>query len=239
MTSLPHLAQGAPLTPEQIEANFADLHPALTPAQAVIEASRCLYCYDAPCVKACPTAIDIPGFIHRIRSGNLEGSARTILSANIMGGTCGRACPTEILCEEVCVMNARGKTPIQIGQLQLHAVEHLIASGGAHPFARATPSAKSLAVVGAGPAGLSFAHRAAMLSHDVTVYEAKPKSGGLNEYGLSPTRWRTTSRRRKWNSCWASAASASNMARRWAATSRWKHWRGISTPCSWGWALAR
>lgn len=185
MTNRPHLAQGAPLTPEQIEANFADLHPALTPAQAVIEASRCLYCYDAPCVKACPTAIDIPGFIHRIRSGNLEGSARTILSANIMGGTCGRACPTEILCEEVCVMNARGETAILIGQLQRHAVEHLIAQGGAHPFTRATPSGKTLAVVGAGPAGLSFAHRAALLGHDVTIYEARPKSGGLNEYGLA------------------------------------------------------
>ena len=87
-----------------------------------VEAARCLYCYDAPCVKACPTAIDIPGFIHRIRSGNIEGSARTILSANIMGGTCGRACPTEVLCEEVCVMNARGEEPIHIGALQRHAV---------------------------------------------------------------------------------------------------------------------
>jgi dihydropyrimidine dehydrogenase (NAD+) subunit PreT len=96
-----------------------------------------------------------------------------------------RACPTEILCEEVCVMNARGETAIQIGQLQRHAVEHLIAQGGAHPFARAASSGKRLAVVGAGPAGLSFAHRAAMLGHDVTVFEAKPKSGGLNEYGLA------------------------------------------------------
>jgi glutamate synthase (NADPH/NADH) small chain len=185
MSNRPYLAQGAKLTPEQIEANFADLHPALTPGQAAVEASRCLYCYDAPCVKACPTAIDIPGFIHRIRSGNLDGSARTILSSNIMGGTCGRACPTEVLCEEVCVMNARGEEPIKIGQLQRHAVEHLIAQGGAHPFLRAAPSGKKLAVVGAGPAGLSFAHRAAMLGHEVTVYEAKPKSGGLNEYGLA------------------------------------------------------
>ena len=185
MSTRPHLAQGAPLTPQEVEANFGDLHPPLTATQAAIEAARCLYCYDSPCVKACPTAIDIPGFIHRIRSGNLEGSARTILSANIMGGTCGRACPTEVLCEEVCVMNARGEEPIKIGQLQRHAVEHLIEQGGEHPFVRAAPSGKHLAVIGAGPAGLSFAHRAAMMGHQVTVYEARPKPGGLNEYGLA------------------------------------------------------
>ena len=179
------MPQGAPLSAQEIEANFADLHPLLTPAQAAVEAARCLYCYDAPCVKACPTAIDIPGFIHRIRSGNLEGSARTILSANIMGGTCGRACPTEVLCEEVCVMHARGEEAIKIGALQRHAVEHLIEQGGEHPFLRAAPSGKTLGVVGAGPAGLSFAHRAAMLGHQVVVYEAKPKPGGLNEYGLA------------------------------------------------------
>jgi glutamate synthase (NADPH/NADH) small chain len=185
MSNRPYLAQGAPLTAAQVEANFADLHPLLTPAQAAIEAARCLYCYDAPCVKACPTAIDIPGFIHRIRSGNIEGAARAILSANIMGGTCGRACPTEVLCEEVCVMQARGEAPIQIGQLQRHAVEHLIARGGEHPFRRAAPSGRTLAVVGAGPAGLSFAHRAALLGHDVAVFEARAKPGGLNEYGLA------------------------------------------------------
>lgn len=185
MGTRPHLAQGTKLTAGEIEANFADLHPLLTPAQAAVEAARCLYCYDAPCVKACPTAIDIPGFIHRIRSGNVEGSARTILSANIMGGTCGRACPTEVLCEEVCVMNARGEEAVKIGALQRHAVEHLIAQGGSHPFLRAAPSGKKLAVVGAGPAGLSFAHRAAMLGHTVTVFEAREKPGGLNEYGLA------------------------------------------------------
>ena len=185
MSTRPHLAQGAPLSPAEVEANFADLHPLLTPGQAAVEAARCLYCYDAPCVKACPTAIDIPGFIHRIRSGNLEGSARTILSANIMGGTCGRACPTEVLCEEVCVMNARGEEAVKIGALQRHAVEHLIAQAGEHPFPRSPASGKHLAVVGAGPAGLSFAHRAAMLGHQVTVYEARPKPGGLNEYGLA------------------------------------------------------
>jgi glutamate synthase (NADPH/NADH) small chain len=181
----PYTSNGARLTRDQIEHNFADLHPPLTSAQAVGAAADCLYCYDAPCVKACPTSIDIPGFIHRIRTGNLDGSAKTILSANIMGGTCGRACPTEVLCEEACVLNARGEKPVRIGALQRHAVEHLIAKGGEHPFQRAAPTGKKLAVIGAGPAGLSFAHRASMLGHTVTVFDKKSKAGGLNEYGLA------------------------------------------------------
>src|SRR5438105_5172965 len=120
-----HLADGAGLAPAQIEDNFADLTPSLTAAQAKSYANQCLYCYDAPCIKACPTAIDIPTFIHQIRSENLKGSAHTILSSNIMGGTCGRACPTEVLCEEACVLNARGEEPVRIGALQRHAVEDL------------------------------------------------------------------------------------------------------------------
>ncbi|MBV9420126.1 MAG: NAD(P)-dependent oxidoreductase [Alphaproteobacteria bacterium] len=181
----PHVSNGAGLSRDQIEENFADLTPTLNHTQAHVEAARCLYCYDAPCIKACPTAIDIPTFIHQIRSDNLKGSAHTILKSNIMGGTCGRACPTEILCEEACVLNARGEEPVKIGALQRHAVEDLMARGGAHPFARAPRSGKTMAVIGAGPAGLSFAHRAAMLGHDVVVFEARPKPGGLNEYGLA------------------------------------------------------
>jgi glutamate synthase (NADPH/NADH) small chain len=181
----PHVSQGAGLTPSQIEDNFEDLTPGLNGTQAHVEAARCLYCYDAPCIQACPTAIDIPTFIHQIRTDNLKGSAHTILSANILGGTCGRACPTEVLCEEACVLNARGEEAVKIGSLQRHAVEDLMAKGGAHPFTRAAPSGKRLAVVGAGPAGLAFAHRAAMLGHDVTIFEAKAKPGGLNEYGLA------------------------------------------------------
>ncbi|MDP1696927.1 MAG: NAD(P)-dependent oxidoreductase [Xanthomonadaceae bacterium] len=169
----------------QIADNFSDLHPPLGAAKSDVEANRCLYCYDAPCVRACPTGIDIPRFIHQIRTGNLDGSARTILSANILGGTCARACPTEVLCEQACVLNAGEDAPIAIGALQRHAVDHLLAKGGAHPFARAADSGKHVAVVGAGPAGLAFAHRAAMLGHAVTVFDAKPKPGGLNEYGLA------------------------------------------------------
>lgn len=176
---------GSALKPGEIAENFSDLHPPLGPAQAVVDAGRCLYCYDAPCVSACPTSIDIPTFMHQIRTGNLDGSARTILSANIMGGTCARACPTEILCEQACVVNRTEGGPVKIGALQRHAVDHLLARGGDHPFARASDTGRRLAVVGAGPAGLSFAHRASMLGHRVTVFEARPKPGGLNEYGLA------------------------------------------------------
>jgi len=164
---------------------FADLHPPLGRTQAVVEASRCLYCYDAPCIAACPTGIDIPTFIHQIRTGNVDGSARTILDANILGGTCARACPTEVLCVEACVLNKGHEKPIEIGALQRYAVDHLIDRGGPHPFERAPESGRRLAVVGAGPAGLAFAHRAAIAGHAVTIFDARPKAGGLNEYGLA------------------------------------------------------
>jgi glutamate synthase (NADPH/NADH) small chain len=169
----------------ELNENFADLHRPLSGSQALVEASRCLYCYGAPCVSACPTAIDIPKFIHQIRSGNRDGSARTILSANIMGGTCARACPTEVLCESACVVNETEGAPVKIGLLQRYAVDDLMARQTGHPFARAPESGFRIAVVGAGPAGLSFAHRAACLGHQVTVFDAAQKPGGLNEYGLA------------------------------------------------------
>jgi len=165
--------------------NFTDLHKPLNLQQTIAESARCLYCYDAPCIKACPTSIDIPTFIHQIRSDNPVGAAKTILSQNIMGGTCARACPTEVLCEQVCVLNTAIEQPIEIGLLQRHAVDHLLKNSANHPFQRAPSSGKSIAIIGAGPAGMSCAHRSAMLGHDVTVYEAKEKSDGLNEYGLA------------------------------------------------------
>lgn len=181
-----HIAQaGAPLTPAEIAENFSDLHPPLTAAQARSESSRCLYCYDAPCIRACPTGIDIPGFIRQIASGNVAGAAHTILSENIFGGTCARACPTEVLCQGACVVNKTEGEAVHIGLLQRHAVDALMQCGGTHPFVRAPETGHHLAVVGAGPAGLSFAHRMAVLGHRVTVYEARQKSGGLNEYGLA------------------------------------------------------
>lgn len=165
---------------------YADLTPPLTAVQALAESNRCLFCYDAACVRACPTGIDIPSFIRSIATGNLKGAATTILADNIMGGTCARVCPTETLCEQACVRNTAEERPVAIGRLQRHATDHLFARKGTHPFARAASTGKRVAVVGAGPAGLSCAHRLATLGHEVTVYEAKPKSGGLNEYGLAP-----------------------------------------------------
>ena len=165
--------------------NFADSSPPLTQAQALLEAERCLYCYDAPCATACPTSIDVPSFIKRIADGNLRGSARTILEANPLGGMCARVCPTENLCEAVCVRNTQEGKPVQIGRLQRHAVDALMESAQPQLFSRAAPTGKTVAVVGAGPAGLACAHTLARLGHEVVVYDAQPKAGGLNEYGLA------------------------------------------------------
>ena len=164
--------------------NFSDLHPALDPHEALVAADRCYFCHDAPCVTACPTDIDIPLFIRQIATGTPDAAAKTILSQNIMGGMCARVCPTETLCEEACVREMAEGKPVKIGQLQRYATDHLQAQG-VHPFSRAAVTGKTVAVVGAGPAGLSCAHRLAMLGHDVTVYDARPKPGGLNEYGIA------------------------------------------------------
>ncbi len=165
-------------------ANFDDAKPPLGHRRALVEAARCHFCYDAPCIEACPTAIDIPAFIAKIASDNLKGSALEILNANIFGGMCARVCPTEILCEQACVRTAQDGKPVKIGLLQRHATDWLF-DAGIRPFERAPASGKTVAIVGAGPAGLSCAHRLAMLGHNVVVYEAREKSGGLNEYGIA------------------------------------------------------
>ncbi|HEU5133650.1 MAG TPA: NAD(P)-dependent oxidoreductase [Steroidobacteraceae bacterium] len=169
---------------EKIAANFADMHPPLTPSEAIIDADRCYFCYDAPCTTACPTGIDIPGFIQKIRSGNLEGSAHTILRENIMGGMCARVCPTEVLCEEACVRNTHEDRPVRIGMLQRYATDPIL-ENNTPLFERAPATGRKVAVVGGGPAGLSCAHRLAMLGHSPTVFEPKDKLGGLNEYGIA------------------------------------------------------
>jgi glutamate synthase (NADPH/NADH) small chain len=174
----------ARLTDEQIAANFADMHPPLTPSEAIIDADRCYFCYDAPCTTACPTGIDIPGFIQKIRSGNLKGSAHTILSENIMGGMCARVCPTEVLCEEACVRNTHEDRPVRIGLLQRYATDDVL-SAKTPLFQRAPATGRKVAIVGGGPAGLSCAHRLAMLGHSPTVFEPRDKLGGLNEYGIA------------------------------------------------------
>jgi dihydropyrimidine dehydrogenase (NAD+) subunit PreT len=164
--------------------NFSDVAPPLTAHEALVAADRCYFCYDAPCIAACPTAIDIPLFIRQIATGTAEAAAETIFSQNIMGGMCARVCPTETLCEQACVREAAEGKPVEIGRLQRFATDKLMAAG-VHPFTRAAATGKRVAVVGAGPAGLAGAHRLAMLGHDVTVFEAKPKAGGLNEYGIA------------------------------------------------------
>ena len=172
------------LTPEAYASNFADAHPPLTPNQALVESDRCFFCYDAPCVKACPTQIDIPSFIRNIATGNLKGAARDILEQNIMGAVCARVCPTEVLCEGACVRNDPEHKPVAIGALQRHATDWLF-ERHIQLFARWPDSGKRIAVVGGGPAGLSCAHRLAMLGHSVTVFEARHQLGGLNEYGVA------------------------------------------------------
>jgi dihydropyrimidine dehydrogenase (NAD+) subunit PreT len=172
------------LAPEQYAVNFADLHPPLNRHEAFVEADRCYFCYDAPCQTACPTSIDIPMFIREILTDNPLGAAETIFEQNILGGMCARVCPTEQLCEEACVREAAEGKPVKIGQLQRFATDVAMAQG-AQFFTRATPSGKTVAVVGAGPAGLSAAHRLSMHGHDVVIFDARPKAGGLNEYGIA------------------------------------------------------
>ncbi len=181
--SAPDIRSGR-LSKQEIDANFGDLHPPLKRPEALIEADRCYFCYDAPCTTACPTGIDIPAFIQKIRSDNLRGSATTILSENIMGGMCARVCPTEVLCEEACVRNTHEDKPVEIGLLQRYATDPIFESG-TQLFERGTPTGKRVAVVGGGPAGLSAAHRLAMLGHDVVIYNRDAKLGGLNEYGIA------------------------------------------------------
>ncbi len=172
------------LSKQQIEANFADLHPPLNRSEALIAADRCYFCFDAPCTTACPTGIDIPGFIQKIRSDNIRGSARTILEENIMGGMCARVCPTEVLCEEACVRNTHEEKPVDIGLLQRYATDPIFESK-TQLFTRAPETGKRIAVVGGGPAGLSCAHRLATLGHDVVLFSRDAKLGGLNEYGIA------------------------------------------------------
>ena len=167
----------------QYAVNFVDLHPPLNAHEALVESDRCYFCYDAPCMKACPTSIDIPLFIREIQAGHPKSAAKTIFDQNILGGMCARVCPTETLCEEACVReHAEGK-PVKIGLLQRYATDQAISEK--HPFTRAQSSGKKIAVVGAGPAGLACAHRLSMHGHDVTIFEARKKSGGLNEYGIA------------------------------------------------------
>ena len=169
---------------DALKARFADIPPPLAVDEARAEASRCLFCFDAPCTRACPTSIDVPRFIRQILHRDELGAARTILESNIFGGSCARACPTEVLCEGACVDRALVKSPVQIGRLQRFACDTASARGGLF-FEPGPPSGKRVAVVGSGPAGLSCAHELRRLGHDVVAFEARGLPGGLDTLGIA------------------------------------------------------
>ncbi|MFZ1975004.1 MAG: NAD(P)-dependent oxidoreductase [Candidatus Acidiferrales bacterium] len=172
------------LSPEQYEKNFAEISPRMTPRQAAIEAARCLFCFDAPCTVACPTHIDVPSFIKKITTDNLRGSARVILEANILGHSCGRVCPTEVLCEGACVMHEKEEKPIEIGRLQRYAVDHVL-DNNIQLFHAGAPNGKRLACIGSGPASLACAAELAKLGYQVTVFDSNELPGGLDTLGIA------------------------------------------------------
>jgi dihydropyrimidine dehydrogenase (NAD+) subunit PreT len=187
-----NLRETAPkLSPEQYERNFAEISPAMTSRQAAIEAARCLYCFDAPCIAACPTHIDVPTFIKKISSDNLRGSARVILEANILGHSCGRVCPTEVLCEGACVMHEKEEKPIEIGRLQRYAVDYVL-DRNIRLFHAGTPNGKRVACVGSGPASLACAADLAKLGYHVTVFDRKELPGGLDTHGIAAYKLRAS-----------------------------------------------
>lgn len=184
MRALPEI-----LTPDQLAANFAEIAPPLTGDAALLEANKCLMCYDAPCTIACPTHIDVPAFIKKIATNNLRGSARVILDANPMGHSCARACPVDVLCEGACVLNDRDEQPIKIALLQRHATDWAL-EHKYQPFSAGKANGKAVAIVGGGPAGLSCARDLRRMGYGVTIYESRDQVGGLNTYGIAEYKMR-------------------------------------------------
>ena len=176
------------LTDTELEDKFSSIKPRMTPTEGHLEASRCLFCHDAPCITACPTSIDIPMFIRQIMTDNVKGSAKTIFTQNILGKSCAHVCPTEVLCEGACVYNHLNEKPIDIGRLQAYATDWAIDNNISF-FKKGPPTGKKVAVVGGGPAGLACAHRLTVLGHEVVVYESNEKAGGLNTYGVAPYKY--------------------------------------------------
>ncbi|MBM3812188.1 MAG: NAD(P)-dependent oxidoreductase [Acidimicrobiia bacterium] len=173
------------LNRQEIAGHFAEIHPPFTQQAALAEANRCLFCFDAPCTIACPTHIDVPGFIKKISTANLRGSALTILDSNILGLSCSRVCPVEVLCEGSCVLHRYNQRPIEIGRLQRHAMDHFYDTGAKLPVRNRKPRMRSIACVGAGPASLACAAELARRGYSVTVFDSRPYAGGLNTYGVA------------------------------------------------------
>jgi len=172
-------------TPAETAARFGDLHPPLDRQAAVVESNRCLFCFDAPCMTACPTHIDVPKFIKKIATGNLAGSAQAILDANILGASCSRACPVDVLCEGACVLHRYNKQPIEIARLQRFAMDAFHATGDRLPFVPPAATGRSVALIGAGPASLACAAELRRHGIAATIYDARPLPGGLNSYGIA------------------------------------------------------
>ena len=184
MTEIRNDIKKSRLSEKEYSENFGEIHPPFNKHEALVEGDRCYYCYDAPCIDACPTGINIPLFIRQITSGNPEGAAKTIFDENILGGMSARVCPTETLCQEACVRNTGEDRPVKIGLLQRYATDTLM-EAKEHPYKREKTNGKRIAIVGGGPAGLSCAHRLAMKGYSITIFDAKKKLGGLNEYGIA------------------------------------------------------
>lgn len=184
MSDTPSFRSQAPDVPALAE-RFPDYHPPFNDTGALAEANRCLFCFDAPCTQACPTHIDVPRFIKKISTGNLEGSAHTILEANILGASCARACPVQVLCEGACVFQHYNRQPIQIGRLQRYAMDVTHASGASLPFSPGQDTGKRVALIGAGPASLACAAELRRRGIAATIYDARPLPGGLNTYGIA------------------------------------------------------
>jgi glutamate synthase (NADPH/NADH) small chain len=173
------------LAPEVAQANMAEIAPRYSAQEAIIESNRCLFCFDAPCIQACPTGIDIPSFIKKIANGNLTGAGRTILTANVLGASCARVCPTEVLCEGACVVLDREGEAVKIGRLQRYATDHVYENEIQVLKPASKKSAKKVAIIGSGPAGLGCGAELAQLGHHAVVFEKKPYAGGLNTYGIA------------------------------------------------------
>jgi glutamate synthase (NADPH/NADH) small chain len=178
-----------PLSPEKFASAFADIHPAFEPQAATVEATRCLFCFDAPCTVACPTHIDVPRFIKKISTRNLRGSAMTILESNILGLSCSRVCPVDVLCEGACVMHGYNKQPIEIGRLQRHAMDYFYSHSPSLPVAK-KPATGRVACIGAGPASLACAAELRRRGFAVTIIDKNPLAGGLNTYGIAEYKFR-------------------------------------------------